>query len=81
VGEQQQQAGNYREYRVTEQVNGMAHFFTISLDHRLQFLDFFGRLLSLDKAVQAINDRQHPENEVDTDVHIQAMVTQPGTEQ
>lgn len=54
----------------------MTHFFTIAFDHRLQFFDFFRCDLSLDKAIQAINNGQHPDNKVDTDIHYSTMVTQ-----
>ncbi len=59
----------------------MTHFFTIALDHRLQFFDFFRCDLSLDKAIQAINNRQHPENKIDTDIHNPTIVTQLNGEQ
>jgi len=59
----------------------MTHFFTISLDHRLQFIDFLRCDLSLDKAIQAINNRQHPDNKIDTDIHNPAIVTQLNVEQ
>ncbi len=54
----------------------MPHFFTIALDHRLQFYDIFGRDLSLDKAIQAINDRQHADDKIDTDIHNLVILTQ-----
>ena len=81
VSEQQQQARNNGQYRITEQVDGMPHFFTIALDHRLQVFDFFRRRLSLDETIQAINNRQHPENKIDTDIHNSNIVTQLNGEQ
>jgi len=57
------------------------HFLTITLYHRLQFFDFFRRRLSLDEAIQAINNRQHPENKIDTDIHNSTIVTQLNGEQ
>ena len=79
--EQKQYASNDGEYRITDQVDGMTHFFTIALDHRLQFFDFFRRDLSLDKAIDAITNAQHPENKIDTDIHKSAIVTQLNGEQ
>ncbi len=66
---------------MTEQVDGMTHFFTIAFDHRLQFIDIFGCDLSLDEAVQAINNRQHSENYIDTDIHNPRIITQLKDEQ
>ena len=54
----------------------MSHVFTIAIDHRLQLFDIFRRHLSLHQAVQAINNRQHPENKIDTDIHNATIVTQ-----
>jgi hypothetical protein len=81
MGVQQQQAGNNGEYCITEQVDGMSHFFTIALDHRLQFFDILRCDLSLDKAIQAINNRQHPDNKIETDIHNPAILTQLKAEQ
>ena len=81
MGEQQQQAGNNGEYRITEQVDGMTHFFTIALDHHLQFCDILRCDLSLHKAIQAINNRQHPDNKIDTDIHNPTILTQLDAEQ
>jgi len=81
MGEQQQQAGNNGEYCITEQVDGMSHFFTIALNHRLQFFDILRRDLSLDKAIQAINNRQHTDNKIDTDIHNPTILTQLNAEQ
>ena len=61
---------------MTEQVDGMTHFFTIALDHHLQFFDILWCDLSLDKTIQAINNRQHPENIIDTDIHNPTIITQ-----
>jgi hypothetical protein len=79
MSEQQQQACNNGQYRITEQVDGIPHFFTIAFDHRLQFFDFFRCRLSLDEAIQAINNSQHPESKVDTDTHNPGIVTQLGS--
>lgn len=57
-------------------MDGMAHFFTIALDHRLQFFYFFWCDLSLDKAIQAISNRQHAENKIDIAVHNPTIVIQ-----
>ena len=54
----------------------MRHFFTIAFDQRLQFFDFFGRDLSLVKTIQAIGDREHPDDKIDTDIHNPAILTQ-----
>ena len=54
----------------------MTHFFTIALDHRLQFIDILRCDLSPDKAIQAINNRQHPDNKIDADIHNPTIVTQ-----
>ena len=59
----------------------MTHFFTIAFDHRLQFFDIFRCDLSLDEAIQAIKNRQHPENKIDTDIHNPGIVTQLKGEQ
>jgi len=59
----------------------MTHFFTIALDHRLQFIDILRCDLSPDKAIQAINNRQHPDNKIDTDIHNPTIVTQLNGEQ
>ena len=53
----------------------MPHFFTIALDHRLQLYDFLRRRLSLDEAIQTINNRQQSENQINTDIHNSSMVT------
>jgi hypothetical protein len=37
--------------------------------------------LSLDKAIQAINNRQHPDNKIDTDIHNPTILTQLNAEQ
>jgi hypothetical protein len=76
VRKQQQQSGNYRYYRITEQVDGMPHFFTISLNHRLQFFDFFRRNFSLVQAIQAIKNCQHPDNKIDTYIPKLTILTQ-----
>jgi len=81
MGEQQQQAGNNGEYRITEQVDGMSHFFTIAFDHRLQFFDILRCDLSLDKAIQAISNRQHPDNKIKIDIHKPIILTQLNAEQ
>ena len=39
---QHQQAGNNGEQRVAEKVDGISHFFTIALDHDLQFGNILG---------------------------------------
>ena len=62
-------------------MNGVCHFFTITLDQRLQFFDFLGCDLSLDITIDAINDRQHPDNKIDFTHHNLAMVTQLDGEQ
>ena len=59
----------------------MTHFFTITLDHCLQFNDFFRCDLSLDKAIQAINNGQHPDKKIETDIHNPAIITQLKGEQ
>jgi hypothetical protein len=41
----------------------------------LQFFNIFRCDLSLDKAIQAINNRQHAENKIDTDIHSLNIVT------
>ncbi len=66
---------------MTEQVDGMTHFFTIAFDHRLQSSDIFRSVLSLDEAIQAINNRQHSENYIDTDIHNPGIITQLEDEQ
>jgi hypothetical protein len=79
--DQKQYASNDGENRITDQVDGMAHFFTIALDHRLQFFDFFRRDFSLDKAIEAITNAQHSKNKIDTDIHKSAIVTQLDSKQ
>ena len=59
----------------------MSHFFTIALDHRLQFFDITRCDLSLDEAIQAINNRQYPENKIHTDIHNSSIVAQLNGEQ
>jgi hypothetical protein len=59
----------------------MTHSFTIALDHRLQFIDILRCDLSPDKAIQAINNCQHPDNKIDTDIHNPTIVTQLNGEQ
>jgi len=59
----------------------MCHFFTIALDHRLQLFDITRRDLSLDEAIQAINNCQYPENKIHTDIHNSSIVTQLNDEQ
>jgi len=81
MGVQQQQAGNYGEYCVTEQVDGMSHFFTIALDHRLQFCDILRCDFSLDKGIKAIQNRQHPDNKIKIDIHKPTILTQLNAEQ
>ncbi len=61
---------------MTEQVDGMTHFFTIALDHQLQFFDIFRCGLSLKEPIQAIYYRQQTEKKIDTEVHNPVMVTQ-----
>ena len=76
MGVQQQQAGNNGEYCVTEQVDGISHFFTIAFDHDLQLGNIFRRSLALIKAVQGINNRQHSKNKIQTDIRHPRIVTQ-----
>jgi hypothetical protein len=66
---QQQQTGNNRQYRITKQMNPMTHFFTIALNHYGQFFNTFRRSLALIKAIQTINDRQHSDHKINTDIH------------
>ena len=54
----------------------MPHFLTVALDHDLQLFDAFRRGFALIKAVQPVEDGEHAENEIDTDIHGPAMVTQ-----
>ncbi len=58
----------------------MSHFFSVALDHGLQFFDISRRDLSLHKAVQTVNNRQHSDNKIETDIHNAAIVTQLGGE-
>ena len=66
---QQQQTGNDRQYRITKQMNPMTHFFTIALNHYGQLFNIFRRSLALIKAIQPINDRQHSDHKINTDIH------------
>lgn len=59
----------------------MTHFLTIAFDHRLQFNDFFRCDLSLDKAIHSINNGQHPDKKIKTDIHNPAIITQLKGEQ
>jgi len=54
----------------------MPHFLAIALDHDLQLFYVFRRCFTLIKAVQPVQDGEHAENEIDTDIHGPAMVTQ-----
>jgi hypothetical protein len=81
MGEQQHQAGNNGQYRITEQVDGMSHFLAITLDHRLQFFDIFRGTLALDKAIYAIGYCQDSENEIKAGTHSAVIVTQLKGEQ
>jgi hypothetical protein len=72
---QQQQTGNNRQYRITKQMNPMTHFFTISLNHYGQFFNVFRRRFSLIKTIQPINNREHSDHKIYTDIHV-AMVTE-----
>ena len=59
----------------------MSHFFTIALDHGLQFFNISGSDLSLHEAIQAISYCQHPENKIHTDIHNSSIVAQLNGEQ
>jgi hypothetical protein len=61
---------------MAEHVNGMTHFFAIALNHRLQLFDILRCDLSLDKPIQAITNRQHPDNQSNTEIHNTTIVTQ-----
>ena len=74
---QQQQTGDDGHYRVTEQVNGMPHFFTVAFDHGLQFFDAFGCCFAPVIRIQAVGNREHTDNEVKTHIHNAAMIPQP----
>ncbi len=73
---QQHQPGKNGEYCVTEQVNRISHFFTIAFDHDLQLGNIFRRSLALIKAVQAVSNRQHPKNKIQTEIRHPRIVTQ-----
>ena len=73
---QQQQAGDDGQYRVTEQVDRITHFLTITLDHDLQFGNILGRGFPLLKAIQTKNDRQYAEYKIKTDIRHRDILPQ-----
>ena len=81
VREQHQYPGDDGQDGVTEQVDGMRHFLTVAFDHGLQLFDFFGGRLALHVTVEAVGDRQNTENEIETDIHNTAILTELGGKQ
>lgn len=73
---QHQQAGNNGEQRVAEKVDGISHFFTIALDHGLQFGNILGCGFAPVKTVQTINDRQHADHKIKTDIYHRNIIPQ-----
>jgi hypothetical protein len=78
---QHQYPGDDGKDGVTEQVYVMRHFLTVAFDHSLQLFDFFGGRLALQVTVEAVGDRQHTENEIDTDIHDATMLTELAAKQ
>ena len=76
MGMQHQQAGNNGEYRVAEKVDGISHFFTIALDHGLQFDNILRRGFTLIKTVQAINNRQYTDHKIETEIYHRDILPQ-----